>query len=104
MGYVGIALSFLVLPMLLAIAVPNFVKARDTAMKNACVNNLRQIEEAKEQWALEKKKQAGDPIVETEVKQLLRSAVVCPAGGTYTFEPVGTPPSCSVPGHQLSAD
>ncbi len=104
MGYIGIALSFLVLPMLLAIAIPNFVKARDTAMKNACVMNLRQIEGAKEQWALENKKQPGDPIVEAEVKQLLRSPVVCPAGGTYTFGPVGTLPRCSVPGHQLSGD
>ncbi len=100
-GYISIALSLFVIPMLLAIAVPNFVKAREVSMKNACINNLRQIDGAKSQWALENKKQEGDPVVESEVKALLTHPLVCPAGGTYTYGPVGTPPRCSVPGHQL---
>ncbi len=81
-GYISIALSIFVIPMLLTIAVPNFVKAREAAMRNACINNLRQIEGAKEQWTLEHKKQPGDPVVESEVNQLIRHPVVCPAGGT----------------------
>ena len=43
-----------------AIAIPNFVKARATSQQNACINNLRQIDAAKQQWALEKGKQATD--------------------------------------------
>ncbi|HEY5910169.1 MAG TPA: DUF4190 domain-containing protein, partial [Verrucomicrobiae bacterium] len=88
-GYISIALSILVLPLLLAIAVPNFVRARDAAMKNACINNLRQIEGAKEQWSLEHKKQTGEAINEAEVSQLLRQTLACPGGGTYTYGAVG---------------
>ena len=51
------AFIFLV-PMMLAIAIPNFVKARDVSMQNACINNLRQIDAAKQQWALENGKKA----------------------------------------------
>jgi uncharacterized protein YqgC (DUF456 family) len=46
-GYLGILWAVIFIPMLLAIAIPNFVKARDTAMMNTCLNNLRQIDAAK---------------------------------------------------------
>src|SRR5437588_4503830 len=39
--------------LLAAIAIPNFVKARETARKNTCINNLRLIDGAKQTWALE---------------------------------------------------
>jgi plasmid maintenance system killer protein len=38
---------------LAAIAIPNFVRARQTSQTNACINNLRIIDAAKQQWALE---------------------------------------------------
>ena len=41
--------------MLSAIAIPNFVKARATSQANACINNLRQIDAAKQEWALGKR-------------------------------------------------
>jgi hypothetical protein len=103
-GYASIALSIFLIPLLAAIAIPNFVRARQVAMQNACINNLRQIESAKEQWTIEHTKKAGDPIVEAEVKQLLPGQLVCPAGGTYTYGPVGTPPRCSIANHQLPAE
>src|ERR1039458_8348824 len=58
-GYVSIGLSIFLVPMMLAIAIPNFVKARDVSMMNACINNLRQIDAAKQQWALESGKKTG---------------------------------------------
>src|SRR5437868_4260954 len=45
-GYVTIGLSFLIIPMMLAIAVPNFVRARQIAQTNMCINNLRMIDGA----------------------------------------------------------
>ena len=48
-----------IIGLLAAIAIPNFVKARTSAQKNACIANMRQIEGAKEQWALENKKTEG---------------------------------------------
>jgi len=102
-GYVSIALAVLVIPLLMAIAIPNFVRAREVAMKNVCINNLQEIERAKEQWAIDNKKQAGDF---PQVNQLLeflngRAMPLCPSGGKYSINPTDTPPACTVPGHEL---
>lgn len=50
-----------VLGILLAIAIPNFVTARSRVHDDMCINNLRQIELAKEQWSIENDKDASDP-------------------------------------------
>ena len=90
---------------LAAIAIPNFVKARTTAQQNGCINNLRQIDAAENQWALEKGKKTGDVCTEDDVKPYIRlingTLPKCPQGGHYTIGPVGEAPTCSIPGHQL---
>ena len=86
---------------LAAIAVPNFVKARQTSQRNACINNLRQLDAAKNQWALEKGKSPTDVPTMNDLTPYLRSVPHCPAGGSYTLNAVNTPPTCSIPGHQL---
>jgi hypothetical protein len=87
--------------MLAAIAIPNFVKARAVSQQNACVNNLRQLDAAKNEWALEKGKTNGAVPTKEDLLPYLRSWPVCPAGGTYTINAVGVPPTCSIPGHVL---
>ena len=83
------------------IAIPNFVKARGTACKNACINNLRQIDGAKEQWALENKAEAGASIGTNSIGQYIKGGwPACPGGGIYTPEPIGQAPKCSM-GHTL---
>ena len=57
--------------MLAAIAIPNFVKARATSQQNACINNLRQIDAAKNEWALEKGKKATDVPTMEDLKPYL---------------------------------
>ena len=57
---VEIMIVVAIIGLLAAIAIPNFVKARSTSQMNACINNLRQIDGAKQQWALEKGKTATD--------------------------------------------
>jgi type II secretory pathway pseudopilin PulG len=42
-----------IIGLLAAIAIPNFVKARTTSQMNACINNLRLIDAAKQQWGME---------------------------------------------------
>jgi len=90
--------------LLAAIAIPNFVRARKTAQMNACINNLRQIDSAKQQWALENKKSPGDIPTHSEIAVLLPNLQfpVCPAGGTYTINSAGEEPTCSIPEHKLS--
>jgi type II secretory pathway pseudopilin PulG len=88
-----------IIGLLAAIAIPNFVKARTTAQTNACINNLRQIDGAKEQWALEAKKNQGDAVVSASINSYIKGgAPKEPAGGTYTYAVIGTNPSCSKAG------
>ncbi len=53
LGYVNLGLMIVLIPMWTAIAIPSFMRARTTSQANACINNLRQIEAAKDQYALE---------------------------------------------------
>ena len=98
-GLVGIA----VIGMLAAIAIPNFVRARNTAQMNVCINNLRMIDGAKQQWALEHRKEKTDTPTQSEVAAYLKDGQfpVCLVGGTYTINTVGKEPTCSVPHHRL---
>src|SRR5216117_2487107 len=94
---VEIMIVVAIIGLLAAIAIPNFVKARTTAQKNACINNLRQIDGAKEQWALEKKKSAGTAVVDAEINDYINGgAPKCPAGGAYTYNAVDTNAVCSL--------
>jgi hypothetical protein len=102
----GYASSALLAPvaavgLLSAIAIPNFVKARAMSQQNACINNLRQLDAAKQEWALEKSKKNGDVPTKEDLLPYMRSWPVCPQGGTYTIGAVGESPTCSVPGHKL---
>jgi len=87
--------------MLSAIAIPNFVKARTVSQENACINNLRQLDAAKQEWALEKSKKSTDTPIMDDLKPYLPKIPLCPAGGDYTLNTVGEPPECSIPGHKL---
>lgn len=89
--------------LLAAIAIPNFVKARDTSQHNACINNLRQLDAAKNQFSLEKGKKDGDACTAADLSLYLYRGKVpaCPKGGIYTIGPIGEAPKCSIPGHEL---
>jgi uncharacterized phage infection (PIP) family protein YhgE len=68
-----------------------------------CVNNLRLIDGAKQQWALEKQKPSGALLTAADLAPYLKtnSLPACPAGGVYTLNPVGFSPMCNIPGHTL---
>lgn len=76
------------------------------AMAVACINNLRIFEGAKDQWALEMKKETGATPVVSEIKDYLKggSFPTCPLGGSYTLNVIGAPATCSIPGHSLATD
>jgi chromosome segregation ATPase len=77
----------------------------DAALKqqNACINNLRLIDAAKQQWALEKNQTAAALPVAEDLLPYLKDGVFpsCPAGGLYSINAVGEAPTCSVAGHVL---
>jgi prepilin-type N-terminal cleavage/methylation domain-containing protein len=96
---VEIMIVVAIIGLLAAIAIPNFVRARTTSQQNACINNLRQLDGAIQEWALEQKKDTVAPVVESDVTPYLRNPVTCPTGGTtfansYTLVDAGTAPVC----------
>jgi prepilin-type N-terminal cleavage/methylation domain-containing protein len=110
---VEIMIVVAIIGLLAAIAIPNFVRARTTSQMNACINNLRQIDGAAQQWALENKASAGATVSFAEISGYLKNAVTCPAGGasatfatSYTLNGVTNHPTCQiVPAtHKLPAD
>ena len=85
-----------------AVAVPNFVKARQVAQKLACTANLRRVEAAKRQWALDGQRKTETPKQDDLLPFLPNSQFpVCPAGGQYTLNEVSRVAECSIPGHTL---
>ena len=110
---VEIMIVVAIIGLLAAIAIPNFVKARTTAQMNACINNLRQIDGAINQWAMETGQADGSPLGNVQTFSAYiklnssNSVPGCPASGNYSTFSVGSVPqvSCSLssatPQHQL---
>ena len=101
---VEIMIVVAIIGLLAAIAIPNFVRARKTSQTNACINNLRQIDSAKQQWALEAN-QTGNaepaesaiaPYIGRDVSAttLAAAGCNCPVGGTYDINALDATPSC----------
>jgi prepilin-type N-terminal cleavage/methylation domain-containing protein len=111
---VEIMIVVAIIGLLAAIAIPNFIKARTTAQMNACINNLRQIDGAIQQWALENKQGTTAKVTFPDISAYLKNSVICPSGGiafsdSYTLVDVATKPVCqkvpNPPGaHILPAD
>ena len=112
---VEIMIVVAIIGLLAAIAIPNFVKSRSTAQMNTCINNLRQIDAAKQQWALEKGKTGTDTAADTDVglyigragtAAALATSVYCPIDSSKTFAAsynagigtCATAPLCSIGG------
>jgi general secretion pathway protein G len=103
---VEIMIVVAIIGLLAAIAIPNFVRARQTAQTNACINNLRQIDAAKQQWALEKGKTASAVPTASDLGPYVGrkgdgSDVFCPLSGDdgtpfhgYNLLAVSTVPTC----------
>jgi len=108
---VEIMIVVAIIGLLAAIAIPNFVKARNTSQKNACINNLRQIDSGIQQWALESGAADGAAVTEANVSPYLgrgsgaatfaAASVLCPAQGAYTVTTVSAAPTCNIALHVL---
>ena len=121
---VEIMIVVAIIGLLAAIAIPSFMKARTTAQKNSCINNLRQIESAKDQYAVEQGKTNGwtfatgaafSNLVGLQTGYI-KTNPACPASSStsakgtigraeadYTVNAIGTPPVC-VPAGSASSD
>ena len=97
---VEIMIVVAIIGLLAAIAIPNFVKARENAQLNSIFNNLRIIEGAKDQWALENKKGTGDTVTDIgTISDYLKGATVKPVvNETYATTTVGANSTATLPG------
>ncbi len=89
--------------LLSVIAVPSIVRARSEAQVNACINNLRQIDDAAQQWGLENNQPATAIVVFNNIQPYLHSSVICPAAGvgatfadSYTLTTISNKPLCKI--------
>lgn len=104
---VEIMIVVAIIGLLAAIAIPNFVRARTTSQQNACINNLRQLDGAKQQWALETKAASSATPALTDIQPYLGrgtggTAPTCPSdaakttASSYTINDVSTAPTCLI--------
>ena len=101
---VEIMIVVAIIGLLAAIAIPNFVKARATSQRAACIANLKQIDGAKATWALENKKTSTDSPTAADLygpTKYIRDEPTCPASGTYSINAVDARPSCTIADHTL---
>ena len=100
---VEIMIVVAIIGLLAAIAIPSFVKARNTSQQNACINNLRQVDSGKEQWAMANNKANADEPTPAEVGGYIKGGFpTCPGGGAaYTVGIMSANPTCDQTGHSL---
>jgi prepilin-type N-terminal cleavage/methylation domain-containing protein len=106
---VEIMIVVAIIGLLAAIAIPNFVRARTTSQQNACINNLRLIDAAKQQWALEQRQGSTSTPAGSDLQPYLGHGSAgelpsCPAdpAGAWTssysagVNSVASKPTCSI--------
>ena len=99
---VEIMIVVLIIGILLGIAVPQFLQAREVSRHRTCLSNLKKIDEGKEQRAMEQRLATGDPCTMADiVPSFIRRTPVCPSGGAYTAGVIGNNPTCTVNGGAL---
>ena len=92
----------LIISVIMAITVPSLMRARETAAAKSCIANLRRIDQAKEQFAMECGKKTGDTVEWSDVVPVyIRSRPSCPLAPTYTIGLIGVNPTCPVVSHDL---
>jgi prepilin-type N-terminal cleavage/methylation domain-containing protein len=104
---IEIMIVVLIIGILLAIAVPNFVRARESARSKACISNLKQIQSAKAQWAMENRQPETATPTATDLYgsgNYILVTPTCPSTNAgYTINAVGTDPVCPNPGTGVNA-
>ena len=89
--------------LLAAIAVPSMVRARTQSQTQACINNLRQIDDATQQWALNSLQAADAAVSFPDIQPYLKGGIICPSAGTgatfadsYTLTTASNKPACNL--------
>lgn len=96
--FIEIIIVITILGLIVAIAVPNYIRARDTARLNIILHNLRKIEIAKTQYALDAKKTNGTDVDLNSLTNYFRDGKVNDViHETYIPNAIGTPATAALP-------
>jgi predicted Zn finger-like uncharacterized protein len=101
LGYVAMAVSLVMIPLQLAIAIPSFMKSRSDSRKSACINNLRLIDHAKQQLATANPTMTDSYVpAMSELTPYFKGCgmPVCREGGSYSVNCITSNPTCSLSG------
>ena len=104
---VEILIVILIIGMLLSVAVPQFMRARQTGQAKACQHNMKQIFGSKERWAMDTHKGNDDTPTMSDLVVpglYLKNTPMCPSGGTYTIGRMDQIPTCSIGGTPGAVD
>ncbi len=86
---VEIMIVVAIIGLLAAIAIPSFIRARENAQRNACINNMRQIDSGVQQYMIEEGTfpTAGDVEAGHEVIEYIdgTAAPTCPASDDEVY-------------------
>ncbi len=100
-----------IIGLLAGIAIPSFVRARTTSQQAACINNLRQIDAAVQQWAIETNQPTNATPNFSDISSYMKHVVTCPADAVVTFatsyklQSVSLKPLCKIaPNHVVPPD
>jgi prepilin-type N-terminal cleavage/methylation domain-containing protein len=91
-----------IIGLILAVAIPSYLRTREVTFARTCAGNLRLIESAKQIWGMENGKKPTDVPTEADLvgpNLYLKEMPRCPAGGTYSINSIGELPTCSIPSH-----
>ena len=88
-----------IIGLLVSLAMPNLAKARDTSRLNMIYSNLRALDSAKDQWALDNNKASGTPVADITVlsKYFRWGSISDVLHETYVPNPIGTPSEADLP-------
>ena len=94
---VEIMIVVLIIGLLAAIAIPNFIKARKTTQMNACIDNLRVIQGAVEQFKMERKSDPEKVADLCGADNYIKVEPKCPSDKTSSYELKDGRPVCKAP-------
>ena len=102
---VEIMIVVAIIGLLVAIAVPGFMKARATTIQNMCIEGLRVVDHGVQQWAMENGKADGDAVTAGAIAAYMKDTKMPTCKGVAIAQPakVGDKPVCpnTIAGHVL---
>jgi prepilin-type N-terminal cleavage/methylation domain-containing protein len=88
-----------IIGLLTSLALPNLAKARDTSRLNMIYSNLRALDAAKDQWALDNNQASGTPVPSISVlsNYFRWGCIQTVFQETYVPNAIGTPSEADLP-------